>query len=148
MLLGQIIDRLNAFPDEILITVDGAAKGITNAHSYRGAYDSIAVEPTDLRSTVGDAKSVLSAAAGRVYMGWKGGWYAMTLTTPVYIAERGDVGRGIAAVRAMPLEGVVDLITCDVSLFISHFGIPLRAIPFDATMDEAQRLYDETVADG
>ena len=92
VLLGQIIDRLNAFPDEIPITVDGAAKGITNAHSYRGAYDSIAVEPTDLRITVGDAKSVLSAAAGRVYKGWKGGWYAMTLTTPVYIAERGDVG--------------------------------------------------------
>lgn len=92
MNLGRLIEFLEALcPDYVL------PLGIKKAHSYRGYYDRLAFEPA-VNVTARQCLECARAALNAEFRGYKGGWYRMTKTTPVYLAEWGELGQRLLAV--------------------------------------------------
>jgi hypothetical protein len=86
MTLSDLIARLEKEDPSRVLPL-----GFANPHSYRGDYSCLAfapMRPCSVASMLNAARSAL----GNTYQGWKGGDYAMTEWTDVYLAERGDCG--------------------------------------------------------
>ena len=64
------------------------AYGFGNPHSYRGYYDRLCFEPV-LDTTVRDMLEAAQSSVGKVFTGWKGGDYVMTLYTDCHLNRRG-----------------------------------------------------------
>lgn len=78
--------------------------GFHNAHSYRGDYSDLGVEPV-AGVSVGDMVETLEAALGCTFEGWKGGSYTMQDYSYVHIAAEGNVGDRIGPVLVGYLTG-------------------------------------------
>ncbi len=63
--------------------------GFTHAHSYRGDYYQLGVEPIQ-GTTIGDSLAILKGAIGKTFQGYKGGDYTMHDETSVYISVYGE----------------------------------------------------------
>jgi len=90
--LGNLISYLEN-------TEDHPIANLSHPHSYRGYYSDLAFEqePGDISS-----KTLLATCKkliGRVFVGYKGGRYKMTHTTPLWIANRGVCGRPLIALN-------------------------------------------------
>lgn len=87
MTLGALIATLEAMP------ADTQVPAIASPHSYRGYYEDLAFAPSQ-GSTI-SASSLLDECMkcmGREFTGYKGGEFAMSESTPVWIAEYGCTG--------------------------------------------------------
>ena len=91
--LGKLIDRLKQLPP------NSPVQAITNAHSYRGYYCDLAFELTGEMGVAKDSLAVALSVLGEVFTGYKGGDYLMDESTPVWIANYGECGQKIMAVR-------------------------------------------------
>lgn len=81
--LYQLIDALYECPKDVVFE-----NGFTNAHSYRGCYDDLAVEPSK-NVKVEDMISELEAAVDETFVGYKGGDFQMTGDVNVYLSNYG-----------------------------------------------------------
>jgi len=85
MTLGELIDKLSAYPDQ-----DAVFKiGFKNPDSWRGSYDEIAFEPAKdvpLKIILKQAEDCL----GTTFQGYKGGEFTMYGDTPIHIDAYGE----------------------------------------------------------
>lgn len=86
MTLGAVITYMSNLDPEFIV-----GEGLKYPCSYRGNYSCLAFEQAG-SMRVADVLAVLQSAVGSTYPGWKGGEFTMTLDTPVFVAERGDIG--------------------------------------------------------
>ena len=110
MVLGEWIDTLAALPADYLVEMD-TGNLPTRLCSWRGVYAELTldseppagrygnrpVEPRTVAALLKDAR----AADGKTFEGYKGGDYAMSLTTPIWADEWGDYSRRIVTGVAM-----------------------------------------------
>lgn len=90
MTLGGMIARLEG--------IDAAARvPLSRPHSYRGYYSDLAFELSDPRP-VAELLAECRAAMGAVFEGYKGGDYAMSALTPVWVADYGRCGDRLIAI--------------------------------------------------
>lgn len=85
MTLREIIEELEKFPPRTL-----TRHSFTRPHSYRGDYESLAVERSSVSATIGDHIRMLRNCVGSYFSGWKGGEFWMHDDTSVYIASTGS----------------------------------------------------------
>jgi hypothetical protein len=85
--LGELIDYLQVLPQSALFH-----RGLVNPHSYRGYYEQLAFEPTDLMQTGMRLLEVARSAVNETYTGYKGGSFTMDHWTPVWVANSGHTG--------------------------------------------------------
>lgn len=98
--LGQLIARLAELPPDSPVT------NLQNPHSYRGYYRDLAFEQVSGTRPAGELLAECRAAMGQVFQGYKGGDFAMTALTPLWVAHYGDCGLRI---MSMTPEGSVIL---------------------------------------
>lgn len=101
--LGEAIEQLRTLQTGHRVTFDydeRIAPG--DAESYRGYYEDLALEPSESPIDVSGFLSVLEAALGETFMGYKGGDFVMDEDTPLWVAEYGTTGR---AITGLHLEG-------------------------------------------
>ena len=92
MTLGKLMDRLAALPPETPIEIN-------RPHSYRGYYSDLSFKPTKEPIPASAALALCKGAMGEVFTGYKGGEYQMGRNTPVWIANYGDCGEKLMAIR-------------------------------------------------
>lgn len=89
--LGDLIEALKGVDAKKRVTVDDQySPGVLD--SYRGFYDQLAIEPSELLDPVrvGEFLKRCKVANGGVYHGYKGGEYHMTLNTSVWLSAYGE----------------------------------------------------------
>ena len=84
--LGKLIAALEKLPADQPVT------NLTNPHSYRGYYRDLAFEQGEGTQPAGQLLALCRGAMGQVFTGWKGGEFAMTALTPLWVAEHGCTG--------------------------------------------------------
>lgn len=94
MTLGGLIAALKAMPPDAVVA------NIGSPMSYRGYYSDLAFSPGDGTRPAADLLADALGCMGRVFEGYKGGDYQMGETTPLWIAEYGDTGDRLMAIRA------------------------------------------------
>lgn len=92
MTLGEMIERLESLPGSVMVP-------LSSAHSYRGYYSDLALEPTDPPAAVEHLLDECKAAMGARFHGWKGGDYYMHAGVPVWVADRGSCGLKLMAIN-------------------------------------------------
>lgn len=93
MTLGKMIAALELMPN------DAEVANLGKAHSYRGYYEDLAFSRGAGTRKVSELLDECKSLMGRVLMGYKGGDYMMGELTPVWIADYGDCGRKLIALR-------------------------------------------------
>lgn len=71
--------------------------GFYYAHSYRGYYDQLAVEPKE-KVTAMEMVKCLTSAVGETFEGYKGGYFYMDGSQDVYLAWHGSCGQKIIGI--------------------------------------------------
>jgi hypothetical protein len=94
LLLGELILKLEAVKNKDLpLFIDIMDKRPADIDSWRGIYAELAIATEGHSSpTVADGISMLQAAVGKTYHGYKGGDFTMSKNTPVWLAEYGESG--------------------------------------------------------
>ena len=93
MTLGKMIAALEAMPPDTEID------GLCSPHSYRGYYCDLAFESSAEKMKAADAVAMCKAAMGQVFTGYKGGDFVMGALTPVWLANSGESGKKIIAIK-------------------------------------------------
>lgn len=95
--LGQLIDALENVDQGEPVYFDFPLSAPTTIHSSRGYYNNAALgwAPTGYSGgyqapTVADLLEELKEALTRIYEGWKGGEYAYSRATPLWVDNPGD----------------------------------------------------------
>lgn len=102
-MLGQLIEILEEEADPARVVPHGFA----NAHSYRGYYHELAVEPAE-NVTVAEMLATLRGALGATFRGYKGGDYVMDEYTTVYLAHYGATGEQLGPMHLRLMLGQSD----------------------------------------
>jgi hypothetical protein len=89
VILKELIERLEKEDPDLVLPI-----GWHDAHSYRGDYSQLGLEPRE-NVAVADCLSIVRQALGWTYGGYKGGDYTMHEYTDCYLAEWGDIGEEI-----------------------------------------------------
>lgn len=114
--LGELLALLKDIPTEygddkqaVTVEFDFGTAYPTGLNSWRGSYAELAVNyalsgyDTDEQFAHTDLKDFvtwLTEANGETYTGWKGGDYTMSLDTPLWVANSGNVGNtGIVGIK-------------------------------------------------
>lgn len=87
--LGELINFLRTLDPGGVVS-----NGFASPHSDRGDYSELAFSPVD-ETTVGAMLKWAESAVNKMFEGYKGGNFTMTLVTPVYIGHWGDCGEPI-----------------------------------------------------
>lgn len=98
--LRKIIDKLevikekNKDKEDFWVRFDFGSLVPTTLHSWRGVYAELAIGYGDPKGwpKIGDVIDVFKGAIGTTYTGYKGGDFTMNESTPVWVANYGDVG--------------------------------------------------------
>lgn len=83
MTLGGLIAALASLPS------DKQVVGFGEPISYRGYYCDLAFEPVKASQSVESLLTVARGCMGRVFQGYKGGFYRMGETTPIWLSKYG-----------------------------------------------------------
>ena len=89
--IGELVALLRAADQSkrVFATVNGRVFGVSaEVGSYRGYYDQLAIEPGE-EATAGQLADRLSDAVGETFTGYKGGDFAMSRNTSVWVADYG-----------------------------------------------------------
>jgi hypothetical protein len=99
MTLGNLIATLDMFePDTPVVFSSGGTPG--EFASWRGRYEELTLLRVNEPITVGELLRRSRAAVGSTFVGYKGGHFAMSDSTPVWCDDWGaSEGFGIAGVR-------------------------------------------------
>ena len=94
MNLGELIDKLKkANPNAVVeLVVDKEFYSPNEFDSYRGYYDQLAISKKNIVEEV-FVKDFLDECFKCLYksfQGYKGGFYSMDLTTPIWVSEYGE----------------------------------------------------------
>lgn len=100
MTLGKLIEALEAMPDGCTV------RNLSWPKSYRGYYTDIAFDLDDGFVPALELLALAKSCLGEVFQGYKGGDYAMTKLTPVWIADY-----GCCDAKLMGFDGKGDVIT-------------------------------------
>ena len=87
--VDEIYDMLSELPSDSVFQ-----NGFTSAHSYRGSYDTLAVEPC-CETSVTEMMTCLANAIGETFTGYKGGEFTMQGTEELFLAYEGSCGSRI-----------------------------------------------------
>jgi DNA/RNA-binding domain of Phe-tRNA-synthetase-like protein len=109
--LGELIAALQRLDQNKEVRIDFAADYPGEVDSYRGYYEDLAIEFSQVKCTVGGLLQRLKNAVGEVFEGYKGGEYQMNKNTAVWVADYGSTGRAITGVRESKSMDVILLIT-------------------------------------
>ena len=90
--LGNLISYLENTEDHLVAN-------LSHPHSYRGYYSDLAFEQGTGKTSSKDFLATCKKLVGRVFVGYKGGEYKMTLTTPLWVANWGAFGRPLIALN-------------------------------------------------
>ena len=90
--LGNLISYLENMEDHLVAN-------LSHPHSYRGYYSDLAFEQGTGKTSSKDFLATCKKLVGRVFVGYKGGEYKMTLTTPLWVANWGVCGRPLIALN-------------------------------------------------
>ena len=104
MTLGGMIAALEAMPDNAVVA------NLDAAHSYRGYYSDLAFSQQDGVRSASSLLGLCRAAMGVVMEGYKGGDFQMGAMTPVWVANYGDCGKKLIAIRP---DGTLDTASDD-----------------------------------
>ncbi len=93
ILLGELINALELVPPKVLVGIIERPyyADPTSLHSYRGYYTDLAIGSRQEPTTVEEFQKALQKAVGKTYLGYKGGQFRMTKTTPLWLSAYGDV---------------------------------------------------------
>ncbi len=89
MYLRKLINLLYTVPEGTVFS-----EGFHNAHSYRGSYEDLGVEPKS-NVTIDSMVSCLEQAIGETYRGYKGGEFTMIGPEDVYLSYKDCSGSRI-----------------------------------------------------
>lgn len=100
--LGEVILLLKAQPPDNVIMLDFTAGIPSHLDSYRGYYDDLALDYTELRDpiTVKELLETFEGADGSTYLGYKGGGFKMHRKTLVWVAPYGETGRMLVDIQS------------------------------------------------
>lgn len=87
MSLGMVLVYLRSLPPGTLVSK------FIDAHSYRGYYECIGVQPTNETTTAAESIDFFKSINGQTYFGWKGGEFRMRHASRVFIASEGSCGK-------------------------------------------------------
>lgn len=90
MSLGKLIDALESQEMAASVYFDFGGLVPLRCASYRGYYDHLALSFGTGRQNIADILTVLRAADGATFQGYKGGDYTMSRETPIWVAQPGD----------------------------------------------------------
>jgi hypothetical protein len=93
MELGELINALELVSPKLLVAIlkRPCFADPTSLHSYRGYYTDLAIGGRQEPTTVEEFQKALQKAVGKTYLGYKGGQFRMTKTTPLWFSAYGDV---------------------------------------------------------
>lgn len=103
MTLDDLIKRLESFPP------DAEIEGLHYPHSYRGYYSDLAFERGE-KTTAARALELAEGCFEAVFEGYKGGYFEMTGTTPVWSAYYGLCGMKLIDIKD---DGTLQLVADD-----------------------------------
>jgi hypothetical protein len=92
--LGKLIQDLKAMPENSMVA------NLANCGSYRGCYEDMFFELGDGVRPASELLAECNQAMGQVFEGYKGGDFVMGALTPLWIAEYGNTGKKLIAVKA------------------------------------------------
>lgn len=112
MNLGQFIDALAEMPPEAQVEFEFGGLVPGRFHSWRMVYTQLCLD-WDGRwpRVVGDLLTEAQACVGKTFEGWKGGDYAMSRDTNLWIARDGESGGYTRVVAVREDEGEVKIVT-------------------------------------
>lgn len=103
--LGVLIRKLGRCKPGARVLFDFCCFVPGSLDSYRGYYDHLAFDPVaDKARTVEDVLGECRNALGKTFTGYKGGYFTMDESTPIWVSSYGNAdGTGVVGVRE--LEG-------------------------------------------
>lgn len=114
MKLGALIEALEKQPPGNDVAFDFFRLPTDRIDSYRGYYDHLAIgfgKSDQARFPVLDLIRKLKACDGQTFLGYKGGSYTMSLSTPVWVGNWGECeNTGIVGVEFDPLDSSITLL--------------------------------------
>jgi hypothetical protein len=94
MTLGKLIAALEGMPP------DKKIQWLDKAHSYRGYYSDLAFETSPgQQKTAKETLAIVRGCVGKVFQGYKGGYFPMHSNSPVWIAGYGCCGVKIVGIN-------------------------------------------------
>lgn len=89
--LGALIKALEQRPKDQRIVFDFCRCQPVAVGSYRGFYEDLAIEFAEENHDmhVGELLTILRTSVGKIFVGYKGGEYRMTLETALWVANHG-----------------------------------------------------------
>jgi len=110
--LGELVSKLRQFDDYAALIIDtGAVPKYVD--SYRGYYEQLAINTGGSTCSVGEFLSMLRAADGHSFEGYKGGKFRMGKNTEMWVSEYGEAsGMAVVGVTERP-GGLVVIETKD-----------------------------------
>lgn len=87
--INEIYKMLSKLPEDTVFV-----NGFSSAHSYRGSYHNLAVEPCGETSVL-EMMVCLSEAIDQTFTGYKGGEFPMDGTEELFLAYEGNCGSRI-----------------------------------------------------
>jgi hypothetical protein len=110
--LGELISKLEAFPEDNIVVVDYTQTSPTCTDSYRGYFEELSFEYGDSNTlTVKEFLVICKDAVGKTFTGYSGGDFKMRRYTFVWIAQYGELGKMITGVSQ--IENTIVLITSE-----------------------------------
>jgi hypothetical protein len=106
--LGKLIKVLKMMPKNTEVA------NLNYPHSYRGYYMDLAFEISDGTRLASDLLVECRATLGKVFEGYKGGYYVMDVHTPIWVANYGLCGEKLLTIGK---DGLIITTTDDYEIF-------------------------------
>lgn len=128
--IGELLALINDIPDKYgdentTVSFDFGTAYPTGLSSWRGAYSELAInyglggydnDNADqfAHRDLADFRKELKESVGKTFQGWKGGDFAMSLDTPLWVANDGNVGNtGVVGIRNNSYEVIILTSYCE-----------------------------------
>lgn len=109
--LGDLISKLKESNPGMTIKFDFCYFCPVSINSYRGYYDHLAIGYEQYKEvTVAQLLTLCEGAVGKTFEGYKGGDYKMSLSTPLWVDNYGEM-TGTTITGVVDDEVVVTLVT-------------------------------------
>lgn len=126
--LGELILKMEGKSPEKPVVFDDGEHFPTSLSSWRGSYCELAIEyneyDTEKPMNAGDFAEKLKGALGKTYTGYKGGDFTMGKTTPVWVANHGNVSgfRNDKKAEYNDDTAIVDIVETDNAVVLQTFS--------------------------
>lgn len=128
--IGEFLALIKDIPDvdgneNVTISFDFGTAYPIGLSSWRGAYSELAINyglggydndnaDQSAHRDLADFRKELEEAVGKEFYGWKGGDFTMSLDTPLWVANDGNVGNtGVVGIRNNVYEVIILTAYCE-----------------------------------